>query len=218
MFTQPIINSSFIFNSYPITHNRHCRFYSRSIISSRSLAILLGVSACGLTGYLILSILKKDEDDDDCFDVVTSTAKYKTVEIPIPKEVVGLLIGRNGKNIKQIRDRSNARVNLRDDDENTILCVIRGSQLACSVAESLVRECIANQQLLESVDIVVPQSCVGKIIGRSGERIQEIVAVSGAKVNVSDIGRNETTSRIVIKGMRMFTFTEISNIIKKYSD
>lgn len=163
------------------------------------MAILLGISACGLTGYLILSILKKDEDDD-YFDTVTSTAKFKTVEIPIPKDTVRLLIGRNGKNIKQIQEQSNARVSLRDVDEHTRICVIRGSQLACSVAETLIREFIANQPLLESVDVLVPQSCVGKIIGRFGERIKEIAAVSGAKVNVSDIGRNEATNRIVVKG------------------
>lgn len=165
------------------------------------MAILLGISACGVTGYIILSILRKNEDDD-YFDTLSSTAKYKTVEISIPKDAVRLLIGRNGKNINQIQQQSNTKVSLRDCDENTRVCIIRGSQFACSVAESLIRDCIANQPLVESFDMVVPANCVGKIIGRCGERIKEIRAVSGAKVNVSEIGRNEGVNKtITLKGL-----------------
>lgn len=196
MFTQPIINSSFIFNCYPTI--QHCRFDSRSIISSRSLAILLGISACGLTGYLILSILKKDEDDD-YFDTVSTTAHYRTIEIPVPNDVVRLLIGRNGKNIRQFQEQSNAKINFRDVDDDKRICVIKGSHVACNVAESLIRDFIANQPLLESEDIWVPHGCVGKIIGRNGDRIKEISAISGAKVNVSD-ERNDSSCRITIKG------------------
>lgn len=163
------------------------------------MAFLLGISACGLTGYLLLLLLKKDEEDD-YFDTVSKTAFYKTVEIKIPKDTVRLLIGRNGRNIKMIQEQSNTKINFRDDDGDERVCVVRGSRDACAVAENLVREFVANQPVLESVDMWVPQKSVGKVIGRCGERIQEITTISGAKVNVADGGRNEPTRRIVLKG------------------
>lgn len=69
------------------------------------------------------------------------------------------------------------------------------------MAQDLVYEFITNQPILESVDLWVPQNVVGKIIGRCGERIHEITTISGAKINVCDVGKNEPTRRIVIKGI-----------------
>lgn len=172
---------------------------SRSIISTRSLTYLLGISACGLTGYLLLLLLKKDEEDD-YFDTVSKTSFYKTVEIKIPKDTVRLLIGRNGRNIKMIQEQSNTKINFRDDEGDQHVCIIRGSRDACAVAQNLVREFVANQPVLESFDLWVPQKSVGKIIGRCGERIQEITTISGAKVNVTDGDRSEAMRRIVLKG------------------
>lgn len=81
------------------------------------------------------------------------------------------------------------------------MCVIRGTAEACIVAQDLVFDFISNQPILESVDLWVPQNVVGKIIGRCGERIHEISTISGAKINVSDVGKSEPTRRIVIKGI-----------------
>lgn len=69
------------------------------------------------------------------------------------------------------------------------------------MAQDLVCEFIAKQPVLESFDMWVPQNAVGKIIGRCGEKINEISTISCAKVNVSDGGKNEPTRRIVIKGI-----------------
>lgn len=82
--------------------------------------------------------------------------------------------------------------------------MIRGTAEACAVAQDLVCEFISNQPILESFDLWVPQNVVGKIIGRCGERVHEISTISGAKINVSDSGRNDPTRRIVIKGICLF--------------
>lgn len=167
-------------------------------MSSRSLAVLLGLSACGLTGYLLMLLLKKDEEDD--FDCTIRTPNHKTIEIKVPKESLRLLIGRNGKNIKAIEEKSNTKIKFRDLNEFDRVCVIRGVAEACLVAQDLIYDCISNQPILECIDVWVPQNVVGKIIGRCGERIHEITSISGAKINVSDVGRNEPTRRIIIKG------------------
>lgn len=184
----------------------------RSIISSRSLAVLLGISACGLTGYLLMLLLKKDEEDD-YLDTISRTSAYKTIDIRIPKDVVRILIGRNGKNIKMIQEQSNTKINFRDTEGDDRICVIRGSREACAVAENLVQEFVTNQPLLESLDMWVPQASVGKIIGKCGERIYEISTISGAKINVVNDGRAEPTRRIVIKGKAFSNIVLFRNVI-----
>lgn len=61
-------------------------------------------------------LLKKDDEDD--FDGIVRTPNHKIVEIRVPKEMVRLLIGRNGKNIKMIQEKSNTKINFRDSDRD----------------------------------------------------------------------------------------------------
>jgi len=107
------------------------------------------------------------------------------------------------KNIKAIQEESNAKINFKEEDENKVrICVIRGSNEACAIAQNLIQEFITNQPVMESVDVWVPQMAVGRIIGRCGEQIVEISRRSGAKVSVDDTGRAEPTRRIILKGTK----------------
>lgn len=119
----------------------------------------------------------------------------------VPKDMVRALIGRNGKNIKLIQEQSNTRINFKDrDGSDDKLCVIRGSIEACNVAENLILDFINNQPVLESEDIWVPVVCIGKIIGRCGEKISDIRSLSGAKLIVGDDEQCLPTKRVIIKG------------------
>lgn len=138
-------------------------------------------------------------------DGLAKVAKFNTVEMKVPKEVVRELIGRNGKNIKHIQEQSNTKINFRDCDNvngNLKVCVIRGSDEACNVAQHLIKNFIASQPVIECEDIWVPISCVGKIIGRGGEKISELKSSSGAKITVTDFNDEKgfDTKRIILKG------------------
>lgn len=165
----------------------------------------MGASLCGVTGYLLYLLLKNDEDDDYNNTIPKST-KFKISQICVPKNIVRILIGRNGKTIKSIEEQSNTRIHFKDSNEkNEHTCVIKGSTEGCNIAENLIYEFIRNQPVLECVDIWVPQTSVGKIIGRCGEQIMEISSMSGAKINVSN-DRSEISRRITIKGVLVFLF------------
>lgn len=145
-------------------------------------------------------MLFKNEDDDDYNSTIPKSTSYKVTQIRVPKDLVRILIGRNGNTIKSIQDQSNTRINFKDiKDDSEHLCVIKGSTEGCNIAENLIYEFIHNQPVLECVDIWVPHTSVGKIIGRCGEHILEISSMSGAKINVSE-DRSEVTRRITIKG------------------
>lgn len=174
--------------------------YFRGIISTKSLTLVLGVSLCGVTGYLLYLLFKNDDDDDDFNNTIPKSASYKTSQVRVPNSMVRILIGRNGKNIKSIEEQSNTRIHFKDNKDDTDhMCIIKGSVEGCNIAENLIYEFIQNQPVLECVDIWVPQMSVGKIIGRCGEQITEICSMSGAKINVSD-ERSDLTRRITIKG------------------
>lgn len=148
--------------------------------------------------------MRKDEEED-FFDGFTQVSKFRTLEIRVPKVMLGELIGRNGKNIKLIQEQSNTKIYFKDcdGDDNMKLCVIRGSEEASFIAENLIKDFIENQPIFESEDIWVPNTCVGKIIGRGGEKINELRSLSGAKISVCDIIEDEkgfTSKRIIIKG------------------
>lgn len=174
---------------------------------------MLGITACGISSYLLYLFFREDEEDD-FLDNYTKVSKFKTVDIKVPKEMVRELIGRNGKNIKLIQEQSNTKIIFRDCDgvnENFKVCVIKGTDESCNIAQSLIKDFIDNQPVIECEDLWVPISCVGKIIGRGGEKISELRSLSGAKISVSDIMDDEkgfNTKRITMKGMIiLFIFT-----------
>ncbi|XP_044272640.1 tudor and KH domain-containing protein homolog [Tribolium madens] len=170
-------------------------------IITRSVTLALGLSVCGISGYLLYLLLKKDEDDDYS-DTLSRSSKFKILEVPVHKDMVKVLIGRGGKNIKLIQEQSNTRINFKDrEGHDETICVIRGTIEACNIAENLVAEFINNQPVLECEDVFVPQGCIARIIGRDGERIRQICCRSGAKVTVDD-NRAAATRRVTIKGTK----------------
>ncbi|XP_072395955.1 tudor and KH domain-containing protein homolog [Diabrotica undecimpunctata] len=171
-------------------------------VVTKSLTVVLGLTACGLSGYFLYLLLRKDEDDDYT-DTFAKASKFKTHEIKVPKDVVSSLIGRNGSNIKKIQEQSSTRINFREaqgsDDK---ICIIRGSVEACHIAENLIQDFITNQPILESHDMWIPFASVGKVIGRNGDKIREIQSLSGAKVTVTDDDKALNTKRVTMKGTK----------------
>lgn len=174
-------------------------FSQLSRLITKTLTVALGLSVCGISSYLVYLLLKKD-DDDDYNDTTNHTSKFNTLEVRVPKDMLKVLIGRSGNNIKLIQEQSNSRISFREPEgQKHAICVIRGSLEACNIAENLVQDFLSNQPVVESEDIFVSQQFISRIIGRDGDRIREVSAMSGAKVIV-DNNRAAVTRRITIKG------------------
>ncbi|KAL3274310.1 hypothetical protein HHI36_015713 [Cryptolaemus montrouzieri] len=173
------------------------------MITAKPITIALGLSLCGLSWYIIYKFLKKDEEDD-YEDTIIKASNFKTQEIKVPKDLVREIIGRNGKNIKNVQEISGTKINFRNNDEKgERICVIRGSVEACLIAENIIREFIDNQPVIESEELWIPKAAAGKIIGRLGETIAEMQSISGAKISVvTDDGRNMPEVKVAIKGTK----------------
>ncbi|XP_017785004.1 PREDICTED: tudor and KH domain-containing protein-like [Nicrophorus vespilloides] len=187
--------------------------------SVKSLTVALGISLCSVTGYLIYIFLKDDEDDYNS-DIISS--KYKITEIVIPKDNVGMIIGRKGNKIKEFEQLSNTKISFKDhrEDKKMNICIIKGVADSCLLAEQLIMHYIDNQQIIECETMWVPHGAVGKIIGRCGDRITEITKVTGAQITV-DSERTNNIRKVTLKGSANqinLAKSYIEDIIEKYNE
>lgn len=84
-------------------------------------------------------------------------------------------------------------------DNGDRICVIRGQPQCVTVAESLIEKHILDQPMISTETVHVPQSSVGRIIGKGGESIRAIQDLSKAKVNVDTANQFQNKGRYQAK-------------------
>ena len=183
-----------------------------NVISKPSLSttetVVLGVIAAGAVCVVGggLYLLNRNEDNyslEPGRNITTS--KQVNIDVKIPKEFVGVVIGRQGSNIREIQARTETKINFRDELETDShrVCCVRGLAEDVQMAEILIQQTISQQPRLESLVMTVPSGCCGRIIGRQGDTIRDIQRISGAKVDVErgdSLGLSNPERRITIKG------------------
>jgi len=170
-------------------------------MSDRSLVapIALGIALTGVTGVCLYLLLKKDEEWSDERTHVTS--RHVVLEVQIPKDSVGIVIGRQGANIKEIQAKTETRINFKDEleTEEYRVAAIRGSPDGAQMAEILIHQTIAQQPRVETVVLEVPTRNVGRVIGRRGETVKAISRASRCKVDVESETKAYET-KIILRG------------------
>ncbi|XP_042893332.1 tudor and KH domain-containing protein homolog isoform X2 [Penaeus japonicus] len=162
----------------------------------------------GVAGTIYYYLTKKDEEDDRILPD-TRNSQWTSAEVHVPTECVGLVIGRQGANIKLIQERTSTKINFADEEVNGHrICLIRGLEENVTIAQKLVIKAVSDQPVIESSEMFVPQYAVGRIIGRNGENIRSVSRITGAKVDVeredeqAQLTRNQDLRRIVLKGSK----------------
>lgn len=126
-----------------------------------------------------------------------------TDEIMLPGPKVGLIIGKNGKTIKQLQEQSGAKMIVIQEGPNTEYekpLRISGDAAKVEHAKQLVYELLADKDMqsryddggfnsdqgnglaTNSTEVLVPKVAVGVVIGRGGDMIKKIQADTGARV------------------------------------
>lgn len=128
----------------------------------------------------------------------------------LPRAVMGRVIGKQGANIKDIRERSGTKVEAEEGDDDYCQFRIRGNPRAVEQARAMILE-ISGKPAFNDRDkkatssshshqgphppgpgettdsLEFPIACTGKIIGRKGAKIHEIVRETGVKVQVDKL-------------------------------
>ncbi|KAM5442001.1 hypothetical protein MferCBS31731_002830 [Microsporum ferrugineum] len=146
--------------------------------------------------------------------------------IEIDNKYVGLIIGRQGENLRRIENETGARVQFLDSAEHnkTIrLYRLTGSKLVRDKAKAEIDRVVSegNQSRgdgrpsdrsgqdggrsgdgdgSDSMKIMVPDRTVGLVIGRSGETVRDLAERSGCRINIARDGES-------INGLRPVTLT-----------
>ncbi|KAI8333531.1 hypothetical protein BC941DRAFT_433714 [Chlamydoabsidia padenii] len=133
--------------------------------------------------------------------------------VMVPSHRVGLVIGRGGETIRDLEQRSGAKIKVlpeqpgdRSSSSERVVS-ISGDKKATEKGKSLVEDIIHNQPSQDyreqrpydggygrseeggSVDTVrIPKSMVGLIIGRGGETVRALQAESGARIVIDKYG------------------------------
>ncbi|XP_045540567.1 far upstream element-binding protein 3 isoform X1 [Papilio machaon] len=130
-----------------------------------------------------------------------------TEEITLPGPKVGLIIGKNGKTIKQLQEQSGAKMVVIQDGPNTEYekpLRISGDPTKVEIAKQLVYELLADKDMQQggqrppyddgysqdqgnglgtnATEVLVPKIAVGVVIGRGGDMIKKIQAETGCRV------------------------------------
>ena len=129
-------------------------------------------------------------------------SSQSVINVKIPRESVGVVIGRQGSNIREIQAKTETRINFRDELETEThrVATIRGLEADVQMAEILIQQSISQQPRLETLSMTVASGCVGRIIGRQGDNIKNIQRISGARVDVDRDHGSMMERKVVIKG------------------
>ena len=112
------------------------------------------------------------------------------LDVPVPAEMLGRVIGRGGETIRRLQEESGARIQV-ERDANRV--VRRGSADNAQRAKELVLDIVntppgqasASGIKNDFVRHVMPAGgCEGKIIGKGGDSIRELCARTGAKIQI----------------------------------
>ena len=105
--------------------------------------------------------------------------------LKIPEDRCGLVIGKGGSKIKEIRSETGVRVNVgsRDSAVNGMIKVtLKGDKQGCDGAKNIILELISEQtEVFE-----IPMDRIGQVIGERGSKVEEIKWKTGVIVSVGD--------------------------------
>lgn len=131
-------------------------------------------------------------------------------KLPIPNNLVGLLIGRSGETVRALQSRSGCLINIQresdmDPSSPTREVTLTGSREQVDMARREIEAITNGQSATETggrrviVNLRVPNACVGTIIGKGGETIRRVQQATGAKIQLdrNDTGKAERELTII---------------------
>lgn len=128
-----------------------------------------------------------------CNNNVFTSYTYTEVEFCFPGDRTGLLIGREGKNVKEVEELTHTKIDIigdKNDVSQNGTCKITGSKENCNEALFLLLtkvEANINRQTtnkrVETVELAGKKEC-GLVIGQDGKTLKSIQYLSGANVKI----------------------------------
>ena len=140
-----------------------------------------------LTTYVTFSGISGAEKTASAPSESDEAGGPKCLQLTIPADRAGLVIGTGGKNIREVERLTNTSIKVSGSSflyggENRKVMII-GSEENCKKALFLIMKNVqrrVNEHTAGAKTISIPENCVGKVIGKGGATISTIKSLSGA--------------------------------------
>ncbi|CAB3403543.1 unnamed protein product [Caenorhabditis bovis] len=127
---------------------------------------------------------------------MANNASMLAETFPVPENVVGLVIGKGGSEIRNIQQMSGCRVQMNPDNSavNGFRgCQLQGTLASIEAAKAMINDIIHRNQVSslktgngygneQTIEIEIPAEKCGLIIGKAGETIRTLQEQSGCKM------------------------------------
>jgi predicted PilT family ATPase len=130
-----------------------------------------------------------------------TAAPSERVILHLQNRMVGAIIGRSGSYIRQVMEQSGAHIRINSDpadesgDDAIRQCIISGKPEAQFQAQQMIYKKLQEQEGITqgttrapaipfSIEVEMPEACIGRLIGKGGARIRQISDVSNAQLTV----------------------------------
>ncbi|XP_048512732.1 tudor and KH domain-containing protein homolog isoform X1 [Athalia rosae] len=168
------------------------------------LPVVISLSLTGVGAALLYYLYNKDGGSKKTTTRVPSSQQHE-IQVRVPRKFVPAIIGRSGKTIDDIQEKTATKITFsaEETDDSTRICHIRGKEQCTHLAQLMIENIITNQPIIETYETYVPQDACGRIIGRGGDVIRNIQAISSAKVIVESSKscmNPDAKTRVIIKG------------------
>jgi far upstream element-binding protein len=140
---------------------------------------------------------------EDILDSVDGGHGQVTISVSVPSDMVGMIIGKQGENIRRIQMDTNTKIQFAEENDSGYrTALLSGPESGARRAESMVKDMIAqraqdksgwNPPGVQTVKVGVPQTRTGVVIGKGGETIRLLQQQSGAHI---ELDRNEEAGQL----------------------
>ncbi|ORX52828.1 hypothetical protein DM01DRAFT_1363232 [Hesseltinella vesiculosa] len=150
-------------------------------------------------------------DGDNATNQDKQKSNYIAVRSLVSTKDAGIIIGRGGRNVNEIREYSSARVNVTENVQGAferILTVVGPAEAIAKayrlVAEKILHELSNTEEVKDNqvtIRLLIADTRMGNLIGKSGTVIRSLQEESGARINASEEPLPMSTERtLTIQG------------------
>ena len=132
-------------------------------------------------------------DKPEASEEASSEKPFGGLVFYIPGDQTGLVIGREGKNIRQVESETNTSITVDRSSyarltQNATVAIIGSEEnckrALCIILQNLKRKML--QHLATTETIKIPNQLVGRVIGKGGSTCSAIESLSGARVKIDN--------------------------------